>query len=438
MKSRTWMWMTVVSVFAALVTIAQAEIVYTPVNVNLPTNGYYPIDLNHDGVTDFTFQTSQTGTQCGLMFPEHTILKIQPNSSGGVVGGGWVWALQSGVPIDFHQGFYGGDGLMYDYQQPSHCILAHSWGWWDNVKHGYLGLEFQINGQTHYGWAELTTNDYTHVNTLYGFAYETDPLKGIMTGQTMDSPDEPVMGSGAAEPGDSGPSAPVARQLSAAAQSLLSADGVPGMPIGFAAQEQQQGSQKLPRYIVTDLGTLGGTFAAAEGLNNSGWVEGLSTLAGDQSQHAFVWRNGVMRDLGTLGGPNSNAYYSPNERGEVTGNAETLTLDPLGEDTCGYGDQLVCLPFVWQSGVMTPLPTTLGGSNGYAHGINNRGQIVGSAENATHDPTCAPPPGAGLRALDLGAETRQIRDHATPPPSWGRRRGRSLDQRQRPGSRDNR
>ena len=40
---------------------------------------------------------------------------------------------------------------------------------------------------------------------------------------------------------------------------------------------------------------------------------------------------------------------------------------------------------------MTPLPTTLGGNNGYAHGINNRGQIVGSAENTTHDPTCTPP-----------------------------------------------
>ena len=163
------------------------------------------------------------------------------------------------------------------------------------------------------------------------------------------------------------------------------------MPVWTAAQEQQQQNKNRLRYVVTDLGTLGGTFAAAEGLNNRGWVEGLSTLAGDQSQHAFVWRNGVMSDLGTLGGPNSNAYYSPNERGEITGNAETLTLDPLGEDTCGYGDHLVCLPFVWQAGVMIPLPTTLGGNNGFAHGINNRGQIVGSAENATHDPTCTPP-----------------------------------------------
>ena len=29
----------------------------------------------------------------------------------------WASALQSGVQIDFHQSFYGGDELMYDVQQ---------------------------------------------------------------------------------------------------------------------------------------------------------------------------------------------------------------------------------------------------------------------------------------------------------------------------------
>lgn len=39
---------------------------------------------------------------------------------------------------------------------------------------------------------------------------------------------------------------------------------------------------------------------------------------------------------------------------------------------------------------MTALPT-LGGSNGYASGVNNLGQIVGWAENTVHDTTCNPP-----------------------------------------------
>ena len=35
--------------------------------------------------------------------------------------------------------------------------------------------------------------------------------------------------------------------------------------------------------------------------------------------------------------------------------------------------------------------STLGGNNGIANGINNRGQVVGIAENTIHDPTCVAP-----------------------------------------------
>ena len=54
-------------------------------------------------------------------------------------------------------------------------------------------------------------------------------------------------------------------------------------------------------YTVTDLGTLGGTFSSAGGLNNKALVAGLSTLAGDTAVHAFLWQNGVMTDLGHVG-----------------------------------------------------------------------------------------------------------------------------------------
>jgi probable HAF family extracellular repeat protein len=145
-------------------------------------------------------------------------------------------------------------------------------------------------------------------------------------------------------------------------------------------------------YAVTDLGTLGGTFSVAFSINNRGWVAGSSTLPGDQEQHAFLWR-GEMTDLGTLGGPNSSATFPLNESGELPGSAETSTPDPLGEEFCdflGFMDHLICVPFVWQSGVMTTLPT-LGGNNGVANEINNQGQAVGAAENALLDPSCQSP-----------------------------------------------
>ena len=152
------------------------------------------------------------------------------------------------------------------------------------------------------------------------------------------------------------------------------------VPLQLAAQ----------RYIVTDIGTLGGTFTEANALNNKGWVVGDATLPGDTALHAILWRNGALTDLGTLGGPNSNAVFPLNERGEIGGVAETSTPDPLGEDFCSFGDHLICLPYLWQRGVMTPLPT-LGGGSGNAKEINNRGQVVGFAENTTPDPTCVAP-----------------------------------------------
>jgi len=161
--------------------------------------------------------------------------------------------------------------------------------------------------------------------------------------------------------------------------------------IRTSAQEQQlahAGGQRPQRYTVTDLGTLGGTISFGVGINNKGWTAGFSTLPGDQSQHAFLWRNGKVTDLGTLGGPNSESSFSPfSERGDVGGGAETLTPDPNGENFCGFGTGLSCRPVLWQDAVITALPT-LGGYNGVANQVNNRGQVVGVAESETLPPAC--------------------------------------------------
>ncbi len=144
--------------------------------------------------------------------------------------------------------------------------------------------------------------------------------------------------------------------------------------------------QELPRYTVQDLGTLGGSFSWAYGINNKGSVSGMAYLFGDTAVHAFLWQNGRMTSLGTLGGSNSWAIYKPNDSNAVVGGAETSFPDPSGEDFCnfGFGTNLTCVPFLWRQGVMTSLPT-LGGNNGTAGYINNRGQIVGAVENTTPD-----------------------------------------------------
>lgn len=161
------------------------------------------------------------------------------------------------------------------------------------------------------------------------------------------------------------------------------------VPRTIAAQDTQQPT--LTQYSVTDLGTLpGGNFSQPFSINKYGLVSGSSSLA-DGSQHATLWLDGLMGDIGALGlgGPNSIAF-GDNESFQSTGEAETSTPDPNGEDFCGFGTHLTCLPFLWQEGKMVQLPA-LGGNNGGANAINNWGKVGGFAENSTPDSGCPAP-----------------------------------------------
>jgi probable HAF family extracellular repeat protein len=170
--------------------------------------------------------------------------------------------------------------------------------------------------------------------------------------------------------------------------------------LAMSAQQlstQLQGQRgDLPHYRVIDLGTLGGTFSFATGISNNGLVDGFSNLMGDMNQHAFLWRDDIMNDLGTFGGPNSGVGFwgrRPNERGQIAGAAQTSDPDPLGEDFCAFDNNFfseppapfVCHPFVWQDDVLNPLPTLEG--NGVASQINNSGLVAGGVDG---EPDCTP------------------------------------------------
>lgn len=167
----------------------------------------------------------------------------------------------------------------------------------------------------------------------------------------------------------------------------ITAVALVAVPVALPAQRPL--NNQLPRYAVKDLGTLGGTFSVAVGINNRGWVMGSSAVSGDTATNAFLQHHEVMTGLGTLGGANSSAGGLA-DRGQAVGGAESSIPDPMGENFCGYGTGATCLPFLWQDGAMTALPT-LGGTNGAALGINNKGQIGGVAENSTLDSTCPSP-----------------------------------------------
>lgn len=164
----------------------------------------------------------------------------------------------------------------------------------------------------------------------------------------------------------------------------------------FAAEPAAQGQG--PRYKITNLPSLGGLSSGGNSINDRTWVAGSSNIPGDTARHAALWRNGRILDLGTLGGSNSSvAWPVKNTRAIIAGIAQTHQIQPRGEvwsqaaffsgpDAVKY----VCLGFVWKNNRMTAL-STLGGDNGFATGANNRGLVVGWAENNCVDSTCVSP-----------------------------------------------
>jgi probable HAF family extracellular repeat protein len=173
---------------------------------------------------------------------------------------------------------------------------------------------------------------------------------------------------------------------------LLALLAIPG---GNTAQGQ---TPKPRHYTVIDLGTLGGKYSDAYGMNNYGAVSGGAATPNQTdglAQTAFLWSSGRIKNLGTLGGlacPQCSSEGSgPNDEGELAILSETERKDRNGEDFCGFGTHLQCLAATWKHGEMKALRNLPGGHNSQAYGINNRGQIIGFAENGIHDSTCKMP-----------------------------------------------
>jgi probable HAF family extracellular repeat protein len=168
----------------------------------------------------------------------------------------------------------------------------------------------------------------------------------------------------------------------------------------MTAQESPLGKKPgHPRYRVVDLGTLGGPFSygAANGdggrlLNDAGVVSSYAdtTLPDPNAPdlcfdadclvaHAYRWRHGVMKDLGTLADTHSSLAASINDRGWSLGASQTGLIDPL----FGLPQNRAVL---WTRRRMINLGTIPGGSESIGISVNNAGQAVGISDNGVPDP----------------------------------------------------
>jgi len=159
---------------------------------------------------------------------------------------------------------------------------------------------------------------------------------------------------------------------------------VPGLAAGVlaAVATAVPAAAATSSYTETNMGSLGGGFTDATAINAGGQVTGYSSTAKEIQvpcppqkygqpkkcfeaiQHAFLFSNGTMTDLGTLGGTGSEGL-AINDSGQVVGWSQTKA---------GTSDA-----FLWNGTRMTDLGPL---SQFYPHGINDSGQIAGTCNQS--------------------------------------------------------
>jgi probable HAF family extracellular repeat protein len=138
--------------------------------------------------------------------------------------------------------------------------------------------------------------------------------------------------------------------------------------------------------IITQLGTIASGQALA--INNQKQIVGYS------GSHAFLYQNGALIDLGTLGGTESQAY-AINNLNQVVG----LSFLASGERHA----------FLYENGVMKDL----GGAGSVALGINDAGEIVGQTDDPSGSPTAFLYTG-DIGVVDLNSKVMNLSNGITP------------------------
>ena len=120
------------------------------------------------------------------------------------------------------------------------------------------------------------------------------------------------------------------------------------------------------RWVIRDLGTLGGRYSVAADVNERGQVVGTSRPAEGEPWHVFLWEKGRMTDLGLYGNPNGSSYGHPEKTPLINERGQVVWVWP------GRG------VVMWANGVVRSLGTVK--TRAEAHAINDKGQVVGVAD----------------------------------------------------------
>lgn len=142
-----------------------------------------PLDMNVDGIDDFTFSASISFV--GVRAEDMNQYLVWPNPPPMI--GGNPEPLPSGHVVGQSSGEGALDwfGTNTDFSTLIRC-LSGSGGYTCSGRfadhHAYMGVEFDIVGATHYGWIDLLVAEDNPYAEIYGWAYETEAGVPIIAG----------------------------------------------------------------------------------------------------------------------------------------------------------------------------------------------------------------------------------------------------------------
>ena len=167
---------------------ANAQIVYTDVNPDSLTSGYYNLDLNNDGTTDFTFRIYDSTARCFNHWPPKGSKgsQISTSTSNQIVDTVFPYPNQLNLNTTIGNGtrFWSNAAFqtLSKWSRPS-CVVPNIYsGYWNTPGDHYLGLKLIVGADTLFGWIRLKVS--TEMITIRDYAYNSIPNQPILAGDT--------------------------------------------------------------------------------------------------------------------------------------------------------------------------------------------------------------------------------------------------------------
>ncbi len=167
---------------------ADAEVIYSGIqDISISQFGALNLNLDGDAYSDVLLKNYVFGGN----YQGLTVNYIPGKAVGFNAGFNYTSALAAGTLIDAAATSTGSFAQSMAYANNPNSQF-------DNVTDAYIGLEFPIAGQSHFGWIRVSINNAAATFIVHDWGYESDPGVGIAAGATPEPGTLGMLAAGAA------------------------------------------------------------------------------------------------------------------------------------------------------------------------------------------------------------------------------------------------